>query len=142
MALVGGGGAGNVAGSNPTGTGTILNYIGNRVYGYSGLKQIATSFVTHLEFTTGPSYIIAHLEFAGTIGEGDISSGGNSVFMVRLNDEISQQIKVGTSAESMPCVLPLDILIGPETKVKIDCISNAATSNYFTCCSLVGRVYA
>ena len=141
MPLIGGGGAGNVSGGNPSGTGTSLNYIGDRAFAYSGLQQIATSFVTHLEFNTASQYMVAHFEFAGTIGEGDISSGGNSVFMVRLNNEIVQQIKVGTSAESMPCILPLDILIAPETNVKIDCISNAATSDYFTCCSLVGRIY-
>ena len=36
MALVGGGGAPNVAGSNPAGVGSSLNYVGNLVYAYSG----------------------------------------------------------------------------------------------------------
>ena len=56
MALVGGGGAGNVAGSNPAGVGSNLNYVGNLVYAYSGditLNANLPNPTTLLEFTTG-----------------------------------------------------------------------------------------
>ena len=49
MAILGGGpgGGGPTSSSNSfTGTASTVDYIGNQVYGYSGLKQIATSFVT------------------------------------------------------------------------------------------------
>ena len=62
MPLVGGGGAGNVAGGNPTGTGTSVNYIGDHCYGNSGFLGFTNAAeVTLLEFTTGNSYIDAAL---------------------------------------------------------------------------------
>ena len=51
MPLVGGGGAGNIAGGNPAGTGTSLNYIGNHAYAYSGnFSSTGTDDTTYLEF--------------------------------------------------------------------------------------------
>ena len=44
MALIGGGGAGNVAGGNPSGTGTSLNYIGDHCYAYSGDVIVPAGF--------------------------------------------------------------------------------------------------
>ena len=46
MALVGGGGAGNIAGSNPAGTGTSLNHIGDHVYANSGQLDDVSSYAT------------------------------------------------------------------------------------------------
>ena len=64
MALVGGGGAPNVAGSNPAGTGTTLNYIGNRVYAYSGAIACSDSEKTLLDFTTGSELLVAKIKVA------------------------------------------------------------------------------
>ena len=53
MPLVGGGGAGNVAGSsNPAGTGTGLNHVGNFAYAYSGIRNIDNTITNLLEFNT------------------------------------------------------------------------------------------
>ena len=64
MALVGGGGAPNVAGSNPTGTGTGLNYIGDHAYAYSGeVDNDGSSATTALKFTTGNEYVLGQMHF-------------------------------------------------------------------------------
>ena len=62
MALVGGGGAPNVAGSNPAGTGTGLNYVGDHAYVSSGLIDSGTTTeTTMVEFTTASeSYIVGY----------------------------------------------------------------------------------
>jgi len=143
MAPIGGGpgGGGPTSSSNSfTGTASSVDYIGNQVYGYSGLKQIATSFVTHFEYTSGSKYTDMRFVLSGTIGEGDISSGGNSVYMLHLNGTKVQQVKIGSSGEAMPTTINLDVIIPPYTEVKLDCLSNAATSNYFTAASCVGIV--
>ena len=44
MALRGGGGAGNVAGGNPSGIGTSLNYVGDHVYAFSGSHNSTAGF--------------------------------------------------------------------------------------------------
>ena len=45
-----------VTSSNPAGTGTSINYIGNHVYGYSGALTCDTSYTRLLKFTMGNSY--------------------------------------------------------------------------------------
>ena len=73
MALIGGGGAGNVAGgANPSGTGTSLNYIGNHAYANSGVIQTETSAAPHLNFTTGGEYIVGELELQGACNLAEI----------------------------------------------------------------------
>jgi hypothetical protein len=66
MALVGGGGAPNVSGgSNPAGTGSVLNYVGDHAYAYSGvITSDGTNVTTGLEFATGNNlYIVGTFEF-------------------------------------------------------------------------------
>jgi len=67
-------GAGNpVGGSNPSGIGTSLNYIGEHAYAYSGIAEAATSPGTvFLEFNTGSSYIIATVQLYNTENESNI----------------------------------------------------------------------
>ena len=52
-----------------SGTSESISYISDRFYGYSGLKQISTSFVTHLLYSTGKGYQKARFVLSGTIGE-------------------------------------------------------------------------
>ena len=73
MALVGGGGAGNVAGSNPAGVGSSINYVrtdeGNFAYAFSGTLQMqaqAQQNTTMLDFTTGNETIMAEIGFTET----------------------------------------------------------------------------
>ena len=67
MALVGGGGAPNVGGSNPTGTGKGINYIRTRdnifVFGYSGEVLVDQSSPELLSFTTGTETIVGKVQF-------------------------------------------------------------------------------
>ena len=54
MPLIGGGGAGNVAGgANPSGTGSGINYIGKHAYAYNSITAGTTDATIGLQFTTG-----------------------------------------------------------------------------------------
>ena len=75
MALVGGGGAGNVAGSNPAGVGTSINYIGNHAYAYAGALSASTSAETRLNFTTGALYIVGRITCNGSCASQPSASG-------------------------------------------------------------------
>ena len=72
MALVGGGGAGNVAGSNPSGTGSTLQYIDEGVHAaWSGVISPSNNIgspLTMLDFTTGQLSMIAELNFSYETG--------------------------------------------------------------------------
>jgi hypothetical protein len=51
------GGGNPVSSSNPAGTGTSINYIGNHAYAHSGLITCNTNFTKLLKFTLGNSYV-------------------------------------------------------------------------------------
>ena len=46
------GGGNTVSGSNPSGTGSSISYIGNHAYAHSGLIGSATTEATQLKFST------------------------------------------------------------------------------------------
>ena len=87
MALVGGGGAPNVAGSNPTGTSSTLNYMGGGVWaGWSGSQVLNNNTVTLFEFSTGPAPLKAILEWYLEI-TGNASDSKNFNCVVTINGE-------------------------------------------------------
>ena len=55
----GGGGGGPISSSNPAGTGTGINYIGNHAYAYSGVFSASTTESNMLKFSTGNAYIMS-----------------------------------------------------------------------------------
>lgn len=140
MALVGGGGAGNVAGGNPSGTGTSLNYIGDHAYGYSGDIVINNETSTALQFTTGSSYIVGHHFFSYDANA--IGSNKTIGYQISFDDQIIVQMKGYNNAgypitdfETLPMLIP------PYTRVKIEHITTQ-DSSVSTFSTVTGRVYA
>ena len=86
MALAG---AGNpVGGSNPTGTGSGLNYIGAGVWaGWSGAKVLNNNTVTFFEFSTGTTPLKVILEWYLEI-TGNVSTSKNFNFVLTINGEV------------------------------------------------------
>jgi len=82
MALTGGGGAPNVAGANPAGTGSSINYIrtGDRTfaYAYSGATVVNNTAVTALKFTTGSLTVMGSIMLTGNMA----SMGANKVMQL------------------------------------------------------------
>ncbi len=140
MALVGGGGAGNTAGSNPSGTGSSLNYVrtsdGDFAYAYSGIVvDVPDSDTSLLEFTTGSETIDAKVQFnySGY-------STSDYAYSVKINGETIQRYTVRESNPETPDN-PLYILIPPYSFVQCQAIllSGSAQDQIV---GLTGRVYA
>ena len=139
MPLVGGGGAGNVAGgANPSGTGSTLNYIGNHVYGISGIVGVNNSEVSLMEFTTsGDAYLKVDIQIMNGSGSND-----DMRYKVLLNNEI-----VGswyyTSASNIPePANPYKLIIPAGSKVKIIAENIQSSSDRDHTATITGRVYA
>jgi hypothetical protein len=140
MALVGGGGAGNTLGSNPSGTGTSVNYIGTgpirHCYAYSGVITDASSAAssTALKFTTGNSYIQAKL----TITNDEASTAAIFIEAFMNGEKVMDQVS-DSAASSNPYVAnPYYLLIPPYTEFELKLGANASVD--FTAW-LTGRVY-
>jgi len=143
MALVGGGGAGNVAGSNPAGTGTTLNYIGNHAYAYSGAHAASTTLGTHLNFTTGNEYILGRIYLNGSTENGS-GSGEVTTADIIFNGETVARLKVDSAVnnDGMATSTFNDLLIPSFTHVEVKVDSSATNSGRFTTVTYTGRIYA
>jgi len=138
MALIAG--AGNpTGGSNPSGTGTSLNYIGDFCYAYSGIITSTSSTANLLEFSTGTSTIDAIVLFGLVSGP---ASGVNYFFDIEMNDEVvSRQFLSKPYDSRQPSDSDnLHIIIPPHTKCKFT--GNAVSGDKDFCVTLRGRVYA
>ena len=138
MPLVGGGGAGNTAGGNPSGTGSSLNYIGNHVYGYSGTVTYNNNFTTCLDHTTGNEYIQCRVYWSFS------EAGNDNVEMqIFMNDELIFANEALNLVASEPYATTyVDILIPSFTRIKIGALNATDTTTHPVNVTLTGRTYA
>jgi hypothetical protein len=142
MPLIGGGGAGNVAGgSNPSGIGSVLNYVGDHVYAYSGTFAATTSAQTTLEFTTGPEYIVGQMVTNGAILF-STAGGLKSAFQISLNGQIVAITQIDNQIDHSPGPPTIPLILAPFTKVKVEVDSDDNNANVFSTTMFTGRVYA
>jgi hypothetical protein len=92
------GGGNPVSGSNPAGTGSAVNYIGNHAYAYSGkvtTTTAASAATTYLDFSTGNQYIVGTFHwleaYTGNADRFiDIQINGESVLSGQADDSANQ----------------------------------------------------
>jgi len=144
MALVGGGGAGNVAGGNPAGTGQSINYLrtseGTWVYAYSGAVSLNNETKTVLKFSIGPEVIIGKIQL--TTKAIDLASGKVVRIKIYLDDQVIIDQGPGIATTLGPFDFdPLYVNIPPYSKVKVEVqSSDTSGTNFYT--TLTGRLYA
>ena len=144
MALIGGGGAGNVAGgANPSGVGSGINYIGDHCYGNSGVGSAGTGgdFVA-LDFTSASnSYIMA--EMFVTYDAEDLADGNQFGYKVSADGaNILFTRREASAADKVDNPLPhrVKFVIPQQTRIVITGINNG--SGVDLSFVLIGRVYA
>ena len=143
MPLVGGGGSPNVAGSNPAGTGTSLNYVGQHpqhAYAYSGTVALpANSLTTMLKFSIGSSYVVATFQL-----EGDFLQIANDAvhYQILLNGEAILDTEYSPAHDSNYADTPTPILIPPYSDIEILGTHNQGGQNINFQAMIIGEVYA
>jgi hypothetical protein len=140
MPLIGGGGAGNVAGgSNPSGVGTSLNYLGNHAYAYSGPVVVNNTTITALAFDTNTQYIDSKIQLGGVIS--NMGSSKQLGLIISFDgQEVSRNIHMTNAGFAINDLDPIYLIIPPYTKVTVEIITdNAGDISYFA--TLTGRVY-
>lgn len=134
MAILGG--AGNVAGSNPAGTGGSLNYIGDHCYANNNVA-VTDSETTFFEFTSAyDSYVVSGLQIINYSNSAD-----DMQYKVYLNEELSASWLPPTSTNLQEPPQPLQLFIPPATKVKITGTNTQSSAGRNHTASIVGRVY-
>jgi hypothetical protein len=142
--LAGGAGPGGfnaVPSSNPTGIGNTLNYVGNLVYGYSGMLALSSgNDATLLKFTTGSELIKCEIQFTfdydllenGKFFGIEILMDGQTVLKPRAEQRISG------SGHGTDLVSTVDLIIPPHTKIEI--IGQTDDGGTECGCVLIGRM--
>ena len=130
MALVGGGGAGNTAGSNPSGTSGSLVYLGNNQYaGWSG-TQIATNGANAslFDFTTPDQAIM--IQFTYMVDDADLGDGNTIGFNLNINGEdIAKVVDNSGEARTLGTLLvPLKVALPGQSRIIIQGTSNDASN--------------
>jgi hypothetical protein len=140
MPLVGGGGAGNVSGGNPAGTGTGLNYIGKHAYAYSGSVAIPpNSLTTMLKFSTGNQYIVGSFQFTGSFS----SLGNDSVrYQLLVNGEVIEDTEYTPANDAQYADAPTPILLPSYSSIEIKATHNQGGNNIDFQAMIIGEVYA
>ena len=136
MALVGGGGAPNVAGANPAGVGSSINYVGNHAYATNKVTDAGSGAAssTVFDFTTGNSYIISTVSW-GT----DATGGQNNFVNIQINSEDVFDIVYDSGQIHTIADQPLKILIPPNSRFTFKWGIASVTKAMSVV--LVGRVY-
>jgi len=131
MALIGGGGAGNVTGGNPSGTGTSLNYIGDHCYAYSGVLDLnGTTTVLSFDIASN-QYIMAQMTpiYAEDLGD-------NIEYQIKINSEIIADFFISSAADTPH--EKINFIIAPDSKVEVIVITPALRE---VGAMITGRVY-
>ena len=132
------GGGNPVAGSNPAGTGTALNYIGNHAYAYSGVvtdDNSGSAATTALKFTTGSSYINTKI-----IITTDEIGAQQQFIQILLDAQIILKHASDSSATSNDFFdQPFRIIIPPYSNFEVKV---GAGANIDFTAMLIGRVYS
>mgnify|MGYP003151254428 FL=1 len=129
-------GAGNpVGGSNPAGTGSVLNYVGEHAYAYSGAITCDNNETTLIDATTGNNYIVAKFQPSVIADTSD-----NMQFNVKINSELITRVQITSSTATTPYE-EVEIIIAPNSRLEITCLNQTDTSANDCAAMLTGRVY-
>jgi len=139
MALIGGGGAGNVAGgANPAGIGSSINYLGNHAYINTGRVDFDGTETTVVETTTGNEYIRGKLTCS-------VEADGSDDIRIRLyfnNEQVMGDISTSPPGTGNLAFNPLRIIIPPFTTMKVTYDNEGGSSTRTSLTMFEGRVYA
>jgi len=118
--------------------GTSLRYIGEHFFAYSGPVAVADSEITLIEGTSGSGYVVG----VWSTFYGDTSTTDDYRFILYFNNQVVAVIQWDQSEHPQGRNLNVsDILIPPQTIVKLTAENVADNTSNDVMASLVGRVY-
>ena len=147
MPLIGGGGAGNTAGSSPSGTGSSINFLRypekTLAYAYSGAVTVDGTDIVALNFATGNESIVGKLQIQWLENGADAS---DSYYNLELNGEVIAGNLIGTGhGEPRPTMNPenwIPILIPPYSTFKCLLTMLSGGGSIQLGVTLIGEAYA
>ena len=125
-----------VSGSNPAGTGSVINYIGEHAYANSGIIAVNNNETTLLDFTTQNSYIVAEVQFNMLADTAD-----DMFYRIKINNEVTNGYLTIGAQQSTDSNNVLPILLPPFSRIVMTATNAGSSTGRDNTCVIVGRVY-
>ena len=130
------GGGNPVGGANPAGVGSVLNFIGDHAYLYTGFSQVNNVRTTIAKFSTGNLYIVGTFQ-----PQMDTDTGtDNYRYRLLINGEIIISCQT-TSATDYSPYEDVEILIPPNSEIEITAENETDSGLNDIGAIIIGRVY-
>ena len=140
MALIAG--AGNpTGGSNPSGTGNILNYIGEFVYAYSGSFEGSQTTQTVIDTTSSSQVIVGQFQLNACVATGSPNVGLITGADISFDGQLVARIKADGQSENTPASQLQAVVIPPYTKITVEVDSDDNQAARLGTVTFTGRVY-
>ena len=132
------GGGNPVGGSNPSGTGSIINYLGNHAYAYSGeITSGSGTTKTMLDFVVASNnYIDATIQF----GFGGARSNDDERGEIYIDGELVASNIYNNNYERSE-LNDFKVLLAPQTHVEVKMVKVSGSGDVPSFAWLRGRVY-
>ena len=138
----GGGSGGYIVGiTNPVGTGSGVSFVGNHMYGMSGVVNVGGGDATAFDFTSPSNQYITAKMFVAYDAE-DLADGNQFGYSISFNDQmVFFTRREAHAADQVNQPLPSEtrFLIPPDTRVIVQVFNNG--SGVDISALLQGRVY-
>jgi len=136
------GGGNPVSSSNPSGTGSGLNIIGNHAYFSPSALACDTSDTIIGKFSTGAYYVVGTFTVSAGIQLSNPADIDGAACQIEFDGEVVMLLATGDGALDAPLMAQTELLIPPYTNVIITARSSSTDANNFITANYVGRVYA
>ena len=135
------GGGNPVSGGTPTGTGTILSYVGNHVSGHSGVVTINNVETTMIQsIIPSNNYVIVKIQGFYAVAGDTTELQDDYRFRVSVDDELLLSFQYKANNEFFGPEFPKLLVVGGST-LKVTCTNVTDTSSNDMGCIITGRVY-
>jgi len=119
------------------GTQLGLSVLENHIYAYSGVKGVIDSETTMLKGSTGKYYAVSEVQFLSNMNSGD-----DYVAKIYLNNGVIAEFILSATNDAAPFgYYPFNLIIPPNTEVKITLHNVTDTSSNNWDVQLTGRIY-
>jgi len=133
------GGGNPVGGSNPTGIGSSINYIGKHAYASSGIITVDNNETNLLKFAVASGqYIVATFYFNMIQAQGE-----QYLYKIYVNEQVINGYNAPGGSDTVTSAdNPIQVLLAPNDEVRATAQNSQTTAARDQIVSMVGEVYA
>ena len=126
--------------SNPAGTGgTNLNYVGNRVYLYSGTVEVDNNATTLAQFNVAANqFIEAEIQFAAAEPSND-----DILHTIKIDGEVIHSVLLSNVTSNMYAFsTPIALIFAPNAEIEITAQNQTGGTPRDTTVTITGKVFS